>query len=368
MLLIHGNMNKVLALCLSPDKGGLELYFLKLISYYRNSKSPLYVACSSKSYISQNISENMIECTYSHFLNKIISFFKLRNFIRENSLNTIHISWSKDVFIAVMLKIFTPGNIKIIYYRQMKISRPKKDIFHKFIYSKIHRVLVITDKLKSEAKEFLPIDKNKIIKLTYGIQKPDKEGLVNRHDFYKKNNMDPNKFTIGIFSRIEEQKGQHLVLESISKINHDIQLFIIGHCMDVRYKDELIRFSSLNKISDSIVFLGFTKSPMTLMPCFDLIILPTYEETFGLIVAEAMLMGTPVIGSDAGGVPEIITHKKNGLLFETKNHHDLKEKIELLIENQSMRDRIREEAVIYADENYNYHNHFKKLETIINNM
>ena len=104
------------------------------------------------------------------------------------------------------------------------------------------------------------------------------------------------------------------------------------------------------------------------MPCFDLIILPTYEETFGLIVAEAMLMGTPVIGSDAGGVPEIITHKKNGLLFETKNHHDLKEKIELLIENQSMRDRIREEAVIYADENYNYHNHFKKLETIINNM
>ena len=71
---------------------------------------------------------------------------------------------------------------------------------------------------------------------------------------FKKNNMDPNKFTIGIFSRIEEQKGQHLVLESISKINHDIQLFIIGHCMDVKYKDELIRFSSLNKISDSIVF------------------------------------------------------------------------------------------------------------------
>ena len=64
------------------------------------------------------------------------------------------------------------------------------------------------------------------------------------------------------------------------------------------------------------------------MPYFDLIILPTYEETFGLTVVEAMLMSVPVIGSNAGGVPEIISHKYNGLLFKTRDHNDLMHNID----------------------------------------
>ena len=79
---------------------------------------------------------------------------------------------------------------------------------------------------------------------------------------------------------------------------------------------------------------------MNYMPFFNLIVLPTYEETFGLVVAEAMLMKVPVLGSNAGGVPEIITHESNGLLFETRNYSDLQDKIDMIIENSQLRERI----------------------------
>ena len=54
-------MNRLLALCTSPDQGGLELYFIKFIKHYDDEKS-VYVACSKNSYISKNILKKKIEC------------------------------------------------------------------------------------------------------------------------------------------------------------------------------------------------------------------------------------------------------------------------------------------------------------------
>ena len=88
--------------------------------------------------------------------------------------------------------------------------------------------------------------------------------------------------------------------------------------MDDDYIDQLRETADRYGLSEYLKAISFVKSPMSYMPCFDLIILPTHEETFGLVVAEAMLMGVPVIGN-AGGVPEIITHNHNGFLFQTKN-------------------------------------------------
>ena len=51
--------------------------------------------------------------------------------------------------------------------------------------------------------------------------------------------MESSIFSIGVFSRIEEQKGQHLVLNAIRQSKHKIQLFILGHCMDEKYKNKL---------------------------------------------------------------------------------------------------------------------------------
>lgn len=56
-----------------------------------------------------------------------------------------------------------------------------------------------------------------------------------------------------------------------------------------------------------------------------------------MIVAKAMLMKVPVIGSNAGGALKIISNENNGLLFETKNDDDLLEKIHFIIENKYLR-------------------------------
>lgn len=363
-------MNKILAICTSPDKGGLELYFVKLVNYYHDKKLPIISVCQNDSLISKIIRSPMFFVSKLGILNIFINAYSISKKIRGKNINIIHVSWTKDLLLAVLIKLLSKENISIIYYRQMKITRNKKDIYHRFIYKHISRVLVITKQLQSDCQRYLPIPPQKILHLKYGIQIPNK--IINTKDrkkIFDRFDLNEKLFTIGVFSRIEEQKGQHLVVEALNSINNeDIQLLIIGHCMDNKYLDKLNNMIDEFKLKKQISITSFIESPMELMPLLDLVILPTYEETFGLVVAESMLMGTPVIGSNAGGVPEIIEDKINGLLFEPKNYNSLKEEIIRTFDSLELRKKLSDNAKIFAKENYDYQTHFSNLDNILNDL
>ena len=250
----------------------------------------------------------------------------------------------------------------------MKIPRQKTSFYHKIFYKNIDLLLVITDKLKEEACRNLPINKDKVKKLTYGISKPSSIIGVDTPNFLKYNNFNSELFSIGIFSRVEEQKGQHLVLEAMNISSNQMSAYIIGHVMSNQYKERLLETAKKYKLTKHLKFVEFLESPMSCMPFFDLIILPTYEETFGLVAAEAMIMGVPVIGSDAGGVPEVISHGDTGLLFKTKDAKDLSEKIDIIFENKPLRDKFIFNASKFALKEYNYSKHFDSLDKIINSI
>ncbi len=362
-------MNKILAICTSPDKGGLELYFVKLVNHYHKNDLNIISLCRHNSLISKIIDSPIIFVKKINILNILLNIISILKKINEENINIIHVSWTKDLLLAVLIKLFSKRKIDIIYYRQMKITRDKKDIYHNFIYKNISKVLVITKKLKTDCERYLPIPNNKIIHLKYGIEIPDLPDANKKISFLNKYNLHEKDFTIGVFSRIEEQKGQHLVLEALNLIKaNNIKLLIVGHCMDSKYLDKLSKMILDFSIQDKVSFIPFMESPMKVMSFLNLIILPTYEETFGLVVAESMLMETPVIGSNAGGVPEIIQEPFNGLLFEPKDYSSLKDKIVQMYNSEELRKKISYNAKIFAKEHYDYQTHFSNLNKILNTL
>lgn len=67
-------------------------------------------------------------------------------------------------------------------------------------------------------------------------------------------------------------------------------------------------------IADRVTFLGKLESVAELLACADLFLLPSKSESFGLVALEAMASGTPVIASDAAGLPEVIDNGETGFL------------------------------------------------------
>ena len=357
-------MKKILAICTSPDRGGLELYFISLVKYFSN-QSHIFTACRRNSHISKKIQSNRILIKKNNIFNLLINIVTLLQYIKNNKIDIIHVSWTKDLLLSSVLKKLSHRKLSIIYYRQMKITRPKKDLFHKFIYKEVDIVLTITENLKRECTNFLPIAEENIVVLKYGIQSRNTSGS-SKENIFTKYNLDLSKYTIGIFSRIEEQKGQHLAIEALNLLyEKNIQLLIIGHCMDDDYKSNLEKKCDQYGLIDRVKFIPFIDKPSEIMSVIDLVILPTYEETFGLVVAESMMMQTPVIGSDAGGVPEIINDRHNGLLFKTKDSSSLAEKIYLLYGSSDLRNKIVKNAELFVRKEYDYDNHFRNFEEII---
>lgn len=89
--------------------------------------------------------------------------------------------------------------------------------------------------------------------------------------------------------------------------------------------DQLNRISNYGKQSSDVILKLRAESAVT--------IVTSRDEVFPYSATEATAMGCPLVASDVGGIPEIITHGQNGLLFESENINDLLDKVSDLVEN-----------------------------------
>jgi glycosyltransferase involved in cell wall biosynthesis len=148
---------------------------------------------------------------------------------------------------------------------------------------------------------------------------------------------------LGCTSRIRLiRKGQEYLIEAIGILTHktgkNIQAILIGDYVP-GYEWQKETITSLIKkynLEDRIHFLGHLTNPLPYYKLFDVFVLPSGEpEPFGGVIMEAMSLGLPVIGSNAGGTTEQIANGQNGYLFDNKNPEDLADKIELFLNDPS---------------------------------
>ena len=357
---------KILEVCMSRGFGGLELYVLNVAKFLTCNNYNCHVIARDNSFMFGKLQDAGITSkTFASVFHlfPLISSFKLARYINSNNIDVIHIHWGKDLLFVVLAKVFSKRKVKLIYTRHMALTRKKDDFYHRFLYRNIDAYLAITQELSDIAEAYLPLDKSKIHLVYHGVpaagnSKEDCQSYLND------SGLNDSAFRLVIFGRIEKGKGQHLVIEAVKRLRdygHNIQLAIIGHIMDETYYANVIKSVEKNKLEDNVLYLGFHNNPISVMPCFNAVILATKCETFGLVLPEAMRAGIAVIGSNCGGVPEIITHEKTGLLFETENIDDLVIQLSKIVGDKEFCEKLAKAGKKEADERFSEEKHFKRL-------
>lgn len=174
-----------------------------------------------------------------------------------------------------------------------------------------------------------------------------------------------------LVGRISRLKGHKWLLNTYINqlsINSNIKLLFVGSPVENQeyYLEEIEEIILENKLVSRVKIIPFTKDLSTIWSITDIAIMPSTEaESFGLVALEAMLAKKPVIGSNHGGLTEILVDDETGFLVEPNNEAKLAEAISILIENPELREKFGRNGYMRAINEFSVDTYVKKIEKLL---
>ena len=128
-------------------------------------------------------------------------------------------------------------------------------------------------------------------------------------------------FRLLIIGRLVEQKGHITALHALSQLKqYDWTLDIVG---DGESRQSIKRMVTALELQDRVTMYPATSNTAKVYSKSDVVLVPSHWEGLGIVVMEAMAAGRLVVGTKTGGIPEMIDHKKNGVLVDPKSAQSL---------------------------------------------
>jgi len=146
--------------------------------------------------------------------------------------------------------------------------------------------------------------------------------------------------------RISPEKGILTLLKAfkivVKKAGGQANLCFLGAIEDKGYYKRVKKFIAENGLEDRVIYEGLKSQEEVarMMASSISVVLPSRYDAFGLVLAEAMAAGTPVIATKVGGIPYVVRDGKTGLLVESGDVDGLAERMLLLLEDENLRRKI----------------------------
>lgn len=321
-------MNKIKVLHITQATIGGTLEYLKL--FFSNIDKEQYEVClicpsygpMKKEIESMGVKVYPIEMSREISVKEDLkSFIEIKRAIKEINPDIVHLHSSKA---GVLGKFASYLNNKPCVYNahgwsfSMNVSNKKKKVYafiekHTSIFCDV--IVNISDYEHNLAKEYNIADDKKMITIHNGI---DIDKYNNKkyckQEVLKELDIPNDCFVVGMVARISEQKDPLKFVEVAKEISKSIDnaYFVLVGEGELREKVEyLIKEYGLE---DRVKITGWVNDVNKYIYIFDVAVLTSRWEGFGLVITEYMAASKPIVASNVGGIPELIDNKKNGIL------------------------------------------------------
>jgi glycosyltransferase involved in cell wall biosynthesis len=335
---------RIAYLCGTNGWGGLEMNQLKNAIWMQERSHFVKIYCLENSPIHKATLENnlpfgIIQKHKNHY--DFIKAFILLRLLKKDKVEHLIFRATFDQSIAATISFLSHRKIKVHYFMEMEFGAPKKQFFRTLRYSYFDSWNCPLEYLKKQVLENSKVKSEKVNVIPSGL---DFDSITQNSKTQSRNllKLPEDDFLFGIVGRIDQKKGQLLALKAIAQLEeYSFTLIIVGEetpDSPSSYLKEIKAFIEAKNLEEKVIFLPFQKNPMEVFNAFDWTLMTSDSETFGMVTIESMAQGTPVIGSNTGGTPELLHFGKLGLLYETKNVFDLAEKMKIALKNRNLFD------------------------------
>ena len=359
-------------LSMSSAKGGLELSTIKLAEDFAKAGATSIVICRTNSFIETASKEKHLTTFALNPKSKYFNFgasLRLRTFLVNSKVKAIYVHSLRDLWLLYPA-LAGIHDIQVIGFAHMFVRNVnKKDFLHQKIYSKLKYLVALTHLQKRELLKCLPVPEAKYVVIPNGVDIQKFSPAEKPTSILNSWHVKPQQKVIGYVGRLDPQKGVFEFLEAISLLKHrdDLKFVMIGDDTwpsKPTYNKMIERIAELN-FGDRLVLAPFSDDVPELMRALDIFVMPSYEETFGLVLIEAMSTGLPCISTRAGGPPEILEDGEYGLLISPRAAAPITQAIEELLDNPELAKRYGDKARKKAVAHYDSHLIFNKIKSLI---
>ena len=236
----------------------------------------------------------------------------------DKDLRLIHVHSTKTLLFACVLRLMRCSKAAIIYthhldLRESQFVRRIKGL----LFSRCDRLHCATIDLAKQFVDLYEQDSARIAQIPLGADEhvfypaDQQEKIRLRQEF----RIDPESLVIAFAGRLNPEKNLSLVLRTLSENREKqppLKLIVAGQGPS---KPELQRQAAELSLKEQVIFLGNVTSLRKVYAVSDLLLLPSYTETFGLVVVEAALCGVPALRSNTFGAVDQIIEGINGAIF-----------------------------------------------------
>jgi glycosyltransferase involved in cell wall biosynthesis len=274
----------------------------------------------------------------------IFSAYRTAKFCKKNGFRIVHLHSGHALAIGILAKLFYRDLI-LIGARRVDFSVNKNFISHyKYTNRYVDKIVAISENIKRVLVNDGVSESNiEVIRSGVDIHKFDHIGsdLQLKKEFQ----LDNDSLIVGTVAALVGHKDYPNLLRAAKIVLDKDPKIVFIAAGDGKNREEIHKLKEELDLGDRFKFLGYREDIGELLKIMDIFVLGSKKEGLGTSTLDAMSVGLPVIGTDAGGIPEVIDHGYNGLIVPKQNHHQLSKGIIDLVDDPDKRKQFGENSL-----------------------
>ena len=183
-------------------------------------------------------------------------------------------------------------------------------------------------------------------------------------NYYNETEIDRTTARLILVGRLHEAKGHLDVLPVIHDLAQKKRNFHLSFVGEGELENDISAFITNNNLSNYVSLLGFRPDVLSLIHASDVVIMPSRWEGLPMALLESMALSKPVIAFAVGGIPNVISDKFNGILITPGDFADFEKKLDELILDPILREKLGKQANATVYEHYSAASVANKYESL----
>lgn len=314
------------------------------------------------------IDAELINLTFGKY--NPFAFLKIASICKEHKIDIVHAHLQKSV-VSCLLACFL-CNAKVIIHEHGPIFRGGTGCIYrlllKLLGSKATASIANSQATKAALSKTIGLGEKTIFVVSNFIDFDRFDpALYDREEVRRTLSITGDKIVVGFVGRLDICKGIDLLIQAAAMLCDEDERYHFVIAGEGSQRQLLESMVNRLKLGERVTFTGLCERPEEIMTAFDVAVVPSRREAFGISAVEFMRMRVPVIASAVGGLTEIVKDGGTGLLLDELKAKKIADAVKRLVHDASLKQGLMDRAEEFSRK-FDGADQIKRIESIYSSL